>query len=175
MAHSIDVQLQPYSQNSPLLNDAIDVYKGVWQERAIARAAEWFTEFTDYQDFLGFVAFQEGNAVGVGMGARTAPGSLWYDQVAAHVGGDHPALQDAWRLAEVAVLPSYQGQGIGGRLHDALLASQHCARLVLTSKLTNTRAIAMFEQRGWEYFARQFYFEGVSYPFVIMGKDAEAH
>jgi hypothetical protein len=69
MAHSIDVPLQPYSQNSPLLNDAIDVYKGVWQERAIA----------------------------------------------------------------------------------------------------------MFEQRGWEYFARQFSFEGVSYPFVIMGKDAEAH
>jgi ribosomal protein S18 acetylase RimI-like enzyme len=61
------------------------------------------------------------------------------------LGSDHPALQDAWRLVELAVAEPHRGLGIGGRLHDALLAAQPCPRALLSTGVANQRARAIYE------------------------------
>jgi ribosomal protein S18 acetylase RimI-like enzyme len=109
--------------------------------------------------------------VGMGFGARSEPGQWWHDAVAAQVGSDHPALEDAWVLVELAVLPEHQGRGIGSALHDAILAAQPCARTLLSTELTNMRARAMYESRGWRYLHPGLVFSEGQPSYVVMHRE----
>jgi GNAT superfamily N-acetyltransferase len=126
-----------------------------------------------YASFHALVARAGDEYVGVGFGARSRPGRWWHDQVTPVLGVDHPALQDAWRLMELAVLESHQGQGIGGLLHDTLLEVQPCPRVLLSTGVYNERARRMYEQRGWYYVHTSFGFSGESYSYAIMAKEIE--
>ena len=145
------LRLCPYTAASPLLDAALDVYRRVWPDRDSLVARETFTRYGGYRDFHGLVALLDGEPVGVGYGARSYPGIPWHDRVAPVLGAGHPALQDAWRLVELAVVEAYRGIGIGGRLHDRLLAAQPCPRALLSTGVSNTRARRMYERRGWDY------------------------
>jgi ribosomal protein S18 acetylase RimI-like enzyme len=91
--------------------------------------------------------------------------------VAAYVGADNPALQEAWVLVELAVLPAYQGQGIGGLVHDLLLEAQPLPRALLSTEVTNGRARRMYERRGWLYLHSGFAFIEGQPRFLIMHRE----
>jgi ribosomal protein S18 acetylase RimI-like enzyme len=170
------IRLVSYARGSPLLADALAVYARVWPERDRAESEEGFTRYAGYAEFRGLVAFAGDEPVGVGYGARSVPGIPWHDLVAPVLGFDHPALQDAWRLVELAVVSECRGAGIGGRLHDALLASQPCGRALLSTAVSNWMARRMYERRGWEYVVTDFQVPGdfrvpgQSERYVIMGR-----
>lgn len=163
---------RPYSADSPLLEDALAVYARVWPERDRDEAREGFTRYARYEGFRGLVAYDGDEAVGVGYGATSQTGVWWHDKAAAGLGADHPALQDAWRLVELAVVAEYRGQGIGGELHDRLLAAQPNARALICTAAHNTHARGIYERRGWRSVAESFAFPGEPYPYVIMGWEA---
>jgi ribosomal protein S18 acetylase RimI-like enzyme len=71
----------------------------------------------------------------------------------------------------LAVIADQRGRGIGGRLHDALLAAQPCPRVLLSTGVHNRRARAMYERRGWYYLHEGFDPPGEAGSYVIMGKD----
>jgi ribosomal protein S18 acetylase RimI-like enzyme len=165
------VSLRSYTRDSPLLEDALNVYTRVWPERDPDEARENFVRYAGYGGFRGLVAFAGDVAAGVGYGANSEPGVWWHDQVGPVLGDDHPALHDSWRLVELAVIKEYRRHGVGGQLHDALIASQPCPRVLLCTAVANDRARAIYERRGWYYVHPYFDFPGEPHPYVIMGKE----
>src|SRR5262249_16839586 len=120
------IRLEPYTQTSPLMDVALHVYAAVWPGRDPARAGEGLTRHGGYDGVCGFVGYHGDEAAGVGYGASSVPGIWWHDHVTPVLGMDHPALHDAWRLVELAVMAEHRRLGIGGQLHDTLLAVQPC-------------------------------------------------
>ena len=165
------IRLLPYTQQSPLLNEALRIYAHVWPDRDPDAAREGFTRYAGYADFHGFVALNGDEPAGVGYGARSVPGIPWHDLVAPRLGVEHPALQDAFRIVELAVVEAHQGHGIGGQLHDALLAAQPCPRALISTNVTNQRARAMYERRGWRYLHESFAVPDDPNRYVIMARE----
>jgi hypothetical protein len=162
--------LRAYTQQSPLLDDALHIYARVWPDRDPEVARETFTRYAGYPDFAGFVAFVGDEPAGVGYGARSFPGVPWHDLVAPRLGADLPAFQDAFRIVELAVVEEHQGRGIGARLHDALLEAQPCRRALISTNVNNTRARGIYERRGWQYLDTDFKVPDDPNRYVIMAK-----
>ena len=165
------VRFVAYTQQSPLLEDALRIYARVWPDRDPDVARETFTRYAGYPDFRGFVALVGDEPAGVGYGARSSPGVPWHDLVAPRLGADHPALQDAFRIVELAVIVEHQGKGIGGQLHDMLLATQPCPRALISTGVDNQRARTLYEGRGWRYLDTAFVVPGETQQYVIMAKE----
>ena len=127
------------------------------------------------EDFRFLGAFDpEARLVGFVYGYTGGPGQWWYDKVAG-------ALDDARRaewlepahfeLTELAVEPAYQGQGIGSRLHDAVLAGLPHDRALLSALAENARVIRFYERRGWRVLLPELRFEPGRPLFAILGKE----
>ena len=80
-------------------------------------------------------------------------------------------LEGAFELAELAVRPPLQGRGIGGRLHDHLLADRPHRTAVLSTLQEETRALHLYRSRGWRTLLEHFSFSGVGRVYRIMGLD----
>jgi GNAT superfamily N-acetyltransferase len=80
-------------------------------------------------------------------------------------------LTQSFQLVEVAVTPETQGQGIGGRLHDRLLAELTYGKAVLSTIRAQTVAYWMYRKRGWRVLVEDMRFLGVDRPYRIMGLD----
>jgi ribosomal protein S18 acetylase RimI-like enzyme len=53
-------------------------------------------------------------------------------------------------FVELGVHPSWRRRGIGGQLHDELLARAARLTAVLATEIDNQAAIAFYEGRGWQ-------------------------
>lgn len=84
-------------------------------------------------------------------------------------------LADCFVVVELAVMPDRQGQGTGGRLHDALLADIPHRRAILSTAQNENAALHLYWRRGWEILAQDmFYVEG-GQPFYLLGLDLDTH
>lgn len=111
------------------------------------------------------------DVAGFGYGYTSRPGQWWYDAVSKRL---DPAANAAWmndpfEVVELAVRPGYQGQGIGGRLHDVLLEGLPHRTAVLTTAAVETPATHLYRKRGWVILSETFTFPGSSVPYVMMG------
>lgn len=160
--------LAPFTGDSPYLEGAVWIYTETWPDNP-DEIHSFISRYATYSDFRGQVALVNGKVIGMGFGVRSLPGNWWHDRVAAQLGADHPALQDAWVLVELAVLEVYRGEGIGTALHKALLQSQPCSRALLSTEVKNTGARRFYERSGWYYLHPGFKFREDDEEFVIMG------
>ena len=121
------------------------------------------------------VARADGGAfVGFGYGFTYGPGTSRYDLLAKALAPEPPEvaarwLDDAFDLVELAVHPSAQGQGIGARLHDALLEGQPHRPAVLTAYDGETVAMRLYRSRGWAPISGQIFFPGGTEPHLVLG------
>lgn len=167
-----DLHLETLSAASPYFEAAVRVYTLTWNQDW-DEARRFFARYATggFQDYRGQIALVGGRVVGMGFGVRSQPGYWWHDTIAHHVGSDHPALPDAWALTELAVLPGYRDQGVGGRLHDALMAAQPCARVLLSTELDNRAAQRFYRRHGWRVLHPGFVFRDGQNPYMIMHKE----
>ena len=165
------VQLHLFTRASPFLDDAVRIFVRTWPGYDPVSARASFLRGAGRRDFRGLVAVSDGVVVGFGFGARSSPGIWWHDQMTNQLGREHPALRDAWQLTELAVVEEYRGRGIGGRLHDALLAAQPCPRALLSTYATNARARAFYERRGWYSIHSAFTFPRDAHAYVAIAKE----
>jgi ribosomal protein S18 acetylase RimI-like enzyme len=138
------------------------------------RFAAMLGQHAGREGFCCYVARQEnsGRIVGMAYGYTCRPGQWWRDQVARCLTADAAArwLDDAFELAELAVVPSAQGEGLGSRLHDALLTSLDQRTAVLSTLQAETVAMQLYRKRGWLALCSSFTFPNSSRRYVIMGR-----
>jgi ribosomal protein S18 acetylase RimI-like enzyme len=114
----------------------------------------------------------EGDAlVGFGYGFTGQAGQAWRDSLtlALDLPTRDPWLTDYFELAELGVSPAFQRQGIGGRLHDRLLAGLPHPRSVLTVRTNNEVAKQFYRRRGWLTLHEGFFSASGRGPYIVMG------
>lgn len=145
------------------------------QAEEVAEFARGLPSYTQRPEFrcAGTLNVDTGEIVGFAYGYCCLPGQWWYDNVARGLGSEATFawLSDAFQVAEVAVMPAYQGRGVGSSLHDLLLAGVTQRRAVLSTLDAETVAHGLYCRRGWQVLLRGFRFPGVSRLYQIMGLD----
>jgi len=111
--------------------------------------------------------------LGVAYGYTGGRGQWWHDVVAAALPSEEAELWlgDCFELVELHLMPEAQGRGVGGRLHDELLSGLPHSTAALSTLDARTRALHLYEKRGWVPLLRNFAFPGGAKPFLIMGLD----
>ncbi len=157
-----------FDPQSPYFDGAVGVYvESTGAEPASAR--RFFIQYaTTKADYIGLVAIFNEQVVGVAFGTRSAPGDWWHDRVAAAVGGDHPALQDAWVLTELHVKQGFRNRGTGTTLHNQIIRQQPYPNLLLSTGAANTGAQRLYRRLGWRYLYRNLFFRQGTEPFMVM-------
>lgn len=159
-------------------DDVLDVYAEAMQvPAAAARARRGVLSGHVDRDGLTTVAAVDDRdrLVGIAYGYVGRPGQWWHDHVrGALVAGFGPATARAWidgafEVCELHVRPAHQGQGLGRRLLDALLAEQTAPTALLTTPDSETRARRFYRAAGWTDLVRWLVFPGDPRPFAVLG------
>jgi GNAT superfamily N-acetyltransferase len=121
--------------------------------------------------FIGAFDGDQGQLVGFAYGYTSQPGQWWYEQVKAALPVQIAAewLDNSFQFAEIAVSPSFQGQGIGGRLYDDLLKGLWHHKAILSTLQAETVAHRLYRNRGWVVLRENLFFPEVNRPYQIMG------
>jgi GNAT superfamily N-acetyltransferase len=108
---------------------------------------------------------------GFAYGYEVLGGQWWYEVVekAMPASMAREWLHGAFELVELAVIPSMQGHGIGGRLHDAVLSGLSNHTAVLSTIETETTALHLYRKRGWVTLLENFRFPTSIHTYFIMG------
>jgi GNAT superfamily N-acetyltransferase len=157
------------SSNDLLIDEAVRLYLASWGGE-FDSVKNFIAHYAEKQDFYGYLAYDGNYAVACTFGSRSAVGEWWHDAVAAHVGKENPAIQDAWALVELDVLPDYRSQAIGARLHDTVLSYVTQPNLLLSTQVTNLGAQRFYERRGWSILHPGFVFRDGQQRFLVMHK-----
>jgi len=104
-------------------------------------------------------------------GRGDGPAAQRRDHVARALAG---VESDRWlpghfEFVELAVDPAFQRRGVGGCLHDLLIAGRTEGRALLSTIDQPTPALVLYERRGWVTLRRNFHFAGGDKPYRIMG------
>ncbi|HSJ53720.1 MAG TPA: GNAT family N-acetyltransferase [Anaerolineae bacterium] len=144
--------------------------KGKDEVEAFAR---FLPEHVGREGFSLVVAEEEGSGdvLGFAYGHENAPGQGWHEVVARLA---PPQLVSEWligsfRLAEMAVVTRAQGRGLGGRLHDRLLAGLPYRRAVLSTMAADTNAYRLYRKRGWQVLLDDLLVPGLPRPYRVLG------
>jgi ribosomal protein S18 acetylase RimI-like enzyme len=127
---------------------------------------------------------QPGNAVpngrpgaaiaGFTYGFHGQPGQWWHDTVAGALASMNPPTATTWlansfEVAELHVLPAYQGSGIGRRLLLQLTTGRPERTAVLSTQDAESRARRLYRSVGFADLLTAFYFSGGDSPYAVMG------
>ena len=127
------------------------------------------------RDGFRFVAEHddEGTLAGIAYGYLGAAGQWWHDLVSAAMDEHDRARWLApghFEFVELAVRPDLRRRGIGGRLHDALLAGLDAPTAVLSTETDNEPALTLYGARGWQVVVPEIDFGAEYPPFMVLGK-----
>lgn len=147
---------------------------GVRDEDAQSFASGTYPKHVGWPGFRLYIAAIDANPLGFIYGYHSLPGQWWHDQVRESLvqAGHESWLTDAVELAEVAVLPQFQGRGIGTRLVDAFLAD--VARPVLLAvEAADDKTHTLYAAHGFRDLITDFRYAGFDDRIVIMGRPAK--
>jgi ribosomal protein S18 acetylase RimI-like enzyme len=107
-------------------------------------------------------------------GFHGAPGQWWHDIVASALAfspgpGAGAWLADSFEVAELHVVPAYQGGGIGRELLLRLTAGRPEGTAVLSTADTESRARRLYRGVGFTDLLTGFRFSGGEPPYAVMG------
>lgn len=111
--------------------------------------------------------------VGLASGSACLSGGWWRDAVTQ---GLSQAVIERWfssafEFVELGVIPPFQGQGIGRRLHQAILADLDYRTAVLNVLQADIPAVHLYRQQGWVPIRQDFVYHAGDCPCTIMGLD----
>lgn len=142
-------------------------------EQDVARYAERLPRHAAQDGFRGAVATEGDRLLGFAYGYLGRPGQWWHDTVRRALDAETAArrLDGAFELVELAVVPAAQGRGLGGRLHDLVLAHAPAPTAVTTTAQHENPAVRFYRRRGWEPFLEDFAFPGARLTYMLLGRD----
>jgi GNAT superfamily N-acetyltransferase len=135
--------------------------------------------------FRGLTALVGGRLAGFTYGFHGETGQWWHDMVAAalatrsrmaipaaeYAGQDAQRtwLDDSFEIAELHVLPLWQGRGIGRSLLLSLASDRPERTAVLSTADAQTRARRLYRGLGFTDLLTGFRFSGMEPPYAVMG------
>ena len=132
--------------------------------------------------FRGLVAQADGELAGFTYGFHGETGQWWHDMVAAALATrSGPAgpegegatsggwLNDSFEIAELHVLPGWQGNGIGRSLLLTVAGGRPERTAVLSTADAPTRARRLYRAVGFTDLLTDFRFSGSEPPYAVMG------
>jgi ribosomal protein S18 acetylase RimI-like enzyme len=135
--------------------------------------------------FRGLTAHVDGRLAGFTYGFHGENGQWWHDMVAAalavrspagvsaagYTGEDGPGgwLDDSFEVAELHVLPPWQGRGIGRSLLLSLASGRPERTAVLSTADAPTKARRLYRGVGFTDLLTDFRFSGNEPPYAVMG------
>lgn len=128
---------------------------------------------TDREGWRLLTAEQNGPLLGFVYGYISRQGQWWHDRVTSEF---EPALVEQWFedsfvLVEFGVRASARGQGIGSRLHDAILNEiPNQVALTMTHQEKNP-VVAFYLNRGWQVLRKGFRFHGRDTPRLVLVRE----
>jgi ribosomal protein S18 acetylase RimI-like enzyme len=107
-------------------------------------------------------------------GFHGRPGQWWHDTVATALASLDPPMATTWladsfEVAELHVLPAYQGRGIGRRLLLELSGGRPERTVVLSTQDAESPARQLYRSVGFADLLAGFYFSGGDSPYAVMG------
>ncbi|WP_046470954.1 GNAT family N-acetyltransferase [Allosalinactinospora lopnorensis] len=126
--------------------------------------------------FHSVVALAPGDtaALGFAYGFHGQGGQWWHDVVTDELRARDPTAEQRWfsdsfEIAEIHVLPEWQGRGIGRRLLERLTAVRGERTAVLSTYTGPTAAHSLYRSYGFTDVLPEFYFPGSPHqPYTIM-------
>jgi GNAT superfamily N-acetyltransferase len=132
--------------------------------------------------FRGLTALVDGKLAGFTYGFHGENGQWWHDMVAAALATRSRAtlaaaesatprtwLDDSLEVAELHVMPRWQGHGIGRSLLLALASGRPERTAVLSTADAPTRARRLYRGLGFTDLLTDFRFSGSEPPYAVMG------
>ena len=132
--------------------------------------------------FRGLIAQADGELAGFTYGFHGQTGQWWHDMVAAALatrtsatasaaGSITPGewLDDSFEVAELHVLPRWQGNGIGRSLLLMVAHGRPERTAVLSTADAPTRARRLYRAVGFTDLLTDFRFSGAEPPYAVMG------
>jgi ribosomal protein S18 acetylase RimI-like enzyme len=135
--------------------------------------------------FRGLTAHVDGRLAGFTYGFHGESGQWWHDMVAAalatrsgagisateYAANDTPRawLDNSFEIAELHVMPPWQGKGIGRSLLLSLAAERPERTAVLSTADAPTRARRLYHGLGFTDLLTDFRFSGSEPPYAVMG------
>lgn len=110
-----------------------------------------------------------GVLAGFTYGFHGMPGQWWHDVVAGALAAGAGWLDDSFEVAELHVLPAYQGMGIGRELLLRLTSGRPERTAVLSTADADSRARRLYRGVGFTDLLTKFRFSGGEPPYAVMG------
>ncbi|WP_254536332.1 GNAT family N-acetyltransferase [Halomarina litorea] len=156
------MNLLPLVPDTPAFDRAVDCYWGVFGRSPHGRpdratAETMFRRHAQFPGYRGLVAAtggsvaSPGTVLGYAYGYESRPGQYYRGELAAALPDARADrwLADCFEFVELGVVAHARRQGVGGALHDALLADRPQSTSVLTTGVDNGGARALYADRGW--------------------------
>jgi ribosomal protein S18 acetylase RimI-like enzyme len=161
----------------PAINEFVAVYAAAMNlpERMLAGRESILQRHADHPGFRALTATVGPVLAGFSYGFHGAPGQWWHDTVAAALtamssGRDATTwLADSFEVAELHVLPRYQGSGIGRELLLRMVGGRPEQTAVLSTQDTESRARRLYRGVGFTDLLTGFRFSGAEPPYAVMG------
>jgi ribosomal protein S18 acetylase RimI-like enzyme len=131
-----------------------------WHDMVAAALASRFAS-----PVSGSASTGSASARGASAGGARSDGAIFGEGIAAH----RAWLDDSFEIAELHVLPSWQGQGIGRSLLLSIAAGRPERTAVLSTADAPTRARRLYRGLGFTDLLTDFRFSGGEPPYAVMG------
>ncbi len=176
-----ELELLSGSQTRPYFDRLTDIYQATFSQPPYSES------LPDFLNFIGRLSYHSGQAgfrcvilrpdpqaevIGFVYGFPGTKGDWFYNLVYPRLTPQQRNLylSDFFEFAEIAVLPAFQRQGQGGRLHDALLAGVSQSSACLATPEVDTNAHHLYRRREWTTLTRGIELPGSDLKYEIMGK-----
>ena len=151
-----------------------DAFRIESEERVNRFLENSLTRHTEYHGYRCVAAQgKDGHFVGFVYGYHSEPGRWWHDTVAEEIRnrGHSAFLEDAFEFVEFAVLPEWQGRGIGRRLHDRILGRSIEQTALLSTDAGINPARDLYRRLGWIDLVPDFVYPAGTGVAALMGLD----
>jgi ribosomal protein S18 acetylase RimI-like enzyme len=160
----------------PAINRFIAVYRAAMNppERMLSGREAILERHAANPGFRALAAAAGPVLAGFTYGFHGAPGQWWHDIVAGALAvssaeGAATWLADSFEVAELHVLPAYQGSGIGNELLLRLTSGRPERTAVLSTADAESRARRLYRRVGFTDLLTGFRFSGGDPPYAVMG------
>lgn len=177
MSQSVTFTVLGPAEFRPAINRFIAVYRAAMNppERMLTGREAILDRHAANPGFRALAAAAGGVLAGFTYGFHGVPGQWWHDMVAGALSvsttapGSAGWLADSFEVAELHVLPSYQGAGIGHELLLRLTSGRPERTAVLSTADAESRARRLYRRVGFTDLLTGFRFSGGDPPYAVMG------